>query len=139
MIGEIIAEVSTSILPNDMCIGGILMLVLDILVYGLGVAAIIGVVIAGILYMTARDNEAQVTKAKTRLYEIVIGLVAWALMFTVLNWLIPGGVNFGNMDSFCQDTSTSTSGGQSAGQTGTGAATNPGGGGGRPGSVAQPY
>lgn len=86
------AEVDTSILPGDMGINGILKLVLNILVYGLGAAAVLGVIIAGIQYMTARDDVAQVAKAKKRLIEIVIGLVAWALMFTVLNWLIPGGL-----------------------------------------------
>lgn len=86
--------VETSILPAGMDIGGLLSLILKILVYGLGAAATIGVVIAGILYLTARDNEAQVTAAKKRLFDVVIGLVAWALMWTVLNWLIPGSLNF---------------------------------------------
>ena len=85
--------VETSILPDTMDIQGILKLVLNILVYGLGAAAVLGVIIAGIQYMTARDDVAQVAKAKKRLIEIVIGLVAWALMFTVLNWLIPGGLS----------------------------------------------
>lgn len=83
--------VDTSILP-DTDIQGLLELVARILVYGLGVAAVIGVVVVGILYLTARDNEAQVTKAKQRLFDVVIGLVAWALLWTVLNWLTPGVV-----------------------------------------------
>lgn len=86
-------DVETSILPSGWGVEDILKLVLNIVVYGLGAAAVLGVVIAGIMYMTARDNEAQVTKAKTRLYEVVIGLVAWALMYAVLNWLLPGGLN----------------------------------------------
>lgn len=69
----------------------ILNLVRNILVYGLGVVAVLGVVIAGILYMTARDNEQQVTLAKRRLFEVVIGLIAWAVMFAVLEWLLPTG------------------------------------------------
>lgn len=87
-------DVETSILPKDWGIENILKMILNILVYGLGAAATLGVIIAGIMYMTARDNEAQVAKAKTRLYEVVIGLVAWALMYAVLNWLLPGGINF---------------------------------------------
>lgn len=81
---------STSILPDDMEVDGILELVVNILLYGLGAVAVIGVIIAGILYLTARDNEAQVAKAKTRLLEISIGLLAWAALFTILKWLIPG-------------------------------------------------
>ena len=68
----------------------LLKLIVKILLYGIGVAAVVGVVIAGILYLTARDNEAQVAKAKTRLIEVAIGLVAWAMLFTLLQWLIPG-------------------------------------------------
>lgn len=87
-------EVKTSILPAGMDIAGLLTLILKILVYGLGAAATIGVVVAGILYLTARDNEAQVVAAKKRLFDVVLGLVAWALMWTVLNWLIPGSLSF---------------------------------------------
>lgn len=90
---RLLADVETSILPGDMSIEDILKLVLNILVYGLGAAVVLGVIIAGIMYMTARDNEAQVAKAKTRLFEVVIGLIAWAVMFAVLNWLVPGGVS----------------------------------------------
>lgn len=90
-VGKLLA-VETSILPDDFDIDKILKLILNILVYGLGAAAVLGVIIAGIQYMTARDDVAQVARAKKRLIEIVIGLVAWALMFTVLNWLIPGGL-----------------------------------------------
>lgn len=86
--------VETSILPENMDIEKLLLLILKILVYGLGAAATIGVVVAGILYLTARDSETQVAVAKKRLLDVVIGLVAWALMWTVLNWLIPGSLNF---------------------------------------------
>lgn len=68
----------------------LLSLVVTVLLYGIGAAAVIGVVVAGILYLTARDNEAQMAKAKTRLVEVAIGLIAWAMLFTLLQWLIPG-------------------------------------------------
>jgi len=88
--------VNTNILKGDGIgtdEGGIkwlLKLVVNILLYGLGAAATLGVVIAGIMYITARDNPQQVTKAKTRLIEIAIGLLAWAMLFAVLQFLIPG-------------------------------------------------
>lgn len=86
--------VETNILPADMDIEGLLKLVLNILIYGIGVAATVGVVIAGIQYLTAKDNPSQVAAAKTRLFNVALGLVAWAVMFALLNWLIPGGVTF---------------------------------------------
>lgn len=86
-----LTAVETSVLPNSVTdIQTLLLLIVKILFYGLGAAAVVGVVVAGIMYLTARDNEQQVAKAKTRLLEIVIGLVAWALMYTVLHFLIPG-------------------------------------------------
>ena len=90
-----IKKVETNILPGDMDIEGLLRIIVSILGYGLGVAAVLGIVIAGLQYLTARDSEAQVAEAKKRLYNVVIGLIAWAVMFVVLNWLIPGGLNLG--------------------------------------------
>lgn len=87
-----VLAVETNILPKNLDIDGILKLILNILVYGIGVAAVVGVVVAGIMYLTARDSEAQVAAAKKRLYEVVIGLVLWVAMWSLLNWLIPGGL-----------------------------------------------
>lgn len=101
-VGEILAEnVETNIIgggsvdtTNGAGIYTILKLILQILVYGLGVAATLGVVIAGVMYIMAKDSPDKVATAKKRLYEVAIGLVAWAAMWAVLNWLIPGGLNF---------------------------------------------
>lgn len=80
----------TSILPEDMTIKDLLLLIAKILLYGIGVAAVIGVVIAGIMYLTAADNEQKMAKSKLLLKEVVIGLLLWAALFSILNWLIPG-------------------------------------------------
>ena len=69
----------------------ILNLILDILTYGVGIAAIIGISISGITYLTAKGNEQQTIKAKRRIYEIVIGLVAYAALYAALSFLLPGG------------------------------------------------
>lgn len=79
-----------SILTGVNDIEGLLKLIVNILLYGLGAAAVVGTVIAGIMYLTARDSEQQVAKAKMRLFEISLGLLVWAMLFAALNWLIPG-------------------------------------------------
>lgn len=81
---------STNILPEKWKIDDILRFIVNVLMYGLGAAATIGVVVAGIQYLTARDNEQQVTAAKRRLFNVVLGLAAWAMLYTLLHWLIPG-------------------------------------------------
>ncbi len=70
----------------------ILNIVLEVLTYGIGIAGTLGIVISGVQYLTARDNEAQMTKAKSRLINIAIGLALYAVMWGFLQWLLPGGV-----------------------------------------------
>lgn len=111
--------VETTVLPdswaNEGGINEILKFVLNFVVYGLGAAAVLGTVIAGVMYMTARDNESQVAEAKKRLFNVVIGLAAWALMWTAMNWLIPGGILLGTSSD--QNGGGSSNGGQSSSQT----------------------
>ena len=74
---------------------------------GVLLLAVIFIVIAGITLMTARDDAAQVAKAKKRILEIVIGIAAYALMFVVADLFIPGGIAKSTLDSSttsCPDT-----------------------------------
>ena len=90
--------VSTAILGDGCsCDGGhgesitnILQLVVNILSVGIGILAVIGIVVVGIQYLTAGGNEEQTRKAKRRLLEIVIGIAAYILIYAILRWLLPG-------------------------------------------------
>lgn len=73
----------------------VLNVILNVLTWGVGIAGTLGIVITGITYMTAKDDVAQMTKAKNRLIQIIIGLAVYAVMWGFLQWLLPGGV-FGN-------------------------------------------
>ena len=73
-------------------IGAVLKLILNILSVGVGIFAVIGITISGVQYMSARDNEETVRKSKRRLLEIVIGVVAYVLLYAGLSWVLPGGV-----------------------------------------------
>ncbi len=77
---------------QDTGLWGILILIINILSAGVGVVALGGIVFAAIMYTSAGGNEAQVKKAMGMISNIVIGVVAWALMFTLLNFLVPGGL-----------------------------------------------
>lgn len=94
-------SVQTSILGDNGCYtddgngGGvydILLIVFNILSAGVGILGVVGLVISGLTYLTARDNEQQVAKAKSRIIQIVIGLAIYAVLFVALQWLIPGGI-----------------------------------------------
>ena len=73
----------------------ILDLIVDIMSVCLGTLAVIGITVAGIQYLTAGGNEEQVKKAKRRIFEIVIGLAAYALFLIIFKWLIPDFVLHG--------------------------------------------
>lgn len=71
---------------------GILKVAIKILTGGIGIMAIAGIVYGAILYTTAGGSPEQVKKAIEVFRNVVIGIVAYALMFGFLNFLIPGGV-----------------------------------------------
>ena len=89
------AGVETSILEcsdddgNGNGIKHILNLVVEIMTIGVGIFGTIGIVISGIQYLTAGGNEEQTRKAKRRIFEIVIGLFAYVLIYAVLYFLLP--------------------------------------------------
>ena len=68
----------------------ILNLVVDILSVGIGILGVIGITVVGIQYLTAGGNEEKTRKAKQRMFEIVVGLVAYVIIFAALKWLMPG-------------------------------------------------
>lgn len=78
----------------------ILNLILEILSIGIGILGVIGIMVVGIQYMTAADNEQQTAKAKRRITEIIIGLIAYAILYAASQWLLPGG--FLNTDISCK-------------------------------------
>lgn len=85
-------EVDTAILPSDSSITSLLNMILLILTAGVGIAAVISFVVAGLMYSSAAGNADQVKKAKNMILNTIIGLGAYALMWAFIQWLIPGGV-----------------------------------------------
>jgi len=77
---------------EDTGIWAILLLVLNLMTGLVGLAAVGGIVYASILYTTAQDNSGQVTKAKETIFNVVLGIVLFALMYSFLQFIIPGGV-----------------------------------------------
>lgn len=66
--------------------------VLNIMIAGVGILAVGGIVYGAILYASAQDNQSQVQKAIEIFRNVTIGLVSFALMYSLLQFLIPGGV-----------------------------------------------
>lgn len=86
-------------------IWAILLIVINVLTAGVGVVAVLGIVYASILWTTAEDNANQLNQAKGIITNVVIGLLAFALMWAGLNFIVPGGV-FDRNYSFASKTNT---------------------------------
>lgn len=70
----------------------VLIIVINILTAGVGIAAVAGVVFGAFLYTTAGGNPEQVKKAIGMITNVVIGVIAYAGMYIFLNFIIPGGL-----------------------------------------------
>lgn len=70
----------------------LLLTVVNILVAGVGVLALVGIVYGSVLYTSAGGSPEQVKKARGIFVNVVIGVVAFGGMYTILNFLVPGGV-----------------------------------------------
>ena len=77
---------------ENTAVWSLLLTAIKILSVGVGVAAVGGVVYGAILYTSAGGNQEQVKKAMGIITNVVIGVIAYALMFSLLNFLIPGGL-----------------------------------------------
>lgn len=67
----------------------ILNLIIDIMTVGVAGLATIGIGVSGIQYLTAGGSEEQTRKAKRRIFEIVVGLAAYALIYAFLKFILP--------------------------------------------------
>lgn len=77
---------------NDTGLWGVLILAINIMTAGIGVAAIAGIVWGSVLYTTASGKPEQVKKANTVIANTVLGIVMYALLYSFLNFIIPGGL-----------------------------------------------
>lgn len=59
---------------------------------GVGIFAIISVIYAGIRYTTAGGNPEQVSEAKNRIQNTIIGLILYIFIFALVQYLVPGGI-----------------------------------------------
>ena len=70
----------------------LLMIALNIMTAGVGILAVGGIAYGAALYASSADKPEQAKQGMTFIKNVVIGLVAYGLMFIILNFLIPGGI-----------------------------------------------
>lgn len=62
--------------------------VLDLLFVGVGIVAVIGISFAGVKYLTAHGNIDQTRVARRRIFQIIIGVTIYAVIYSLANWLL---------------------------------------------------
>jgi hypothetical protein len=65
---------------------------INLLGIGVGVIVVIMIIVGGIQYTTAGSNPQAVSEAKKRILNAIIALVAFILLYSLLQWLVPGGI-----------------------------------------------
>lgn len=56
------------------------------------IGSAIMIAVAGVQYTTSRDNPQAVQTAKQKIWNVLIGLLAFFFLYAFVQWLIPGGV-----------------------------------------------
>ena len=94
------AGVDCAVLPQEICDAtagssdvastGIWKLLIWVLNIMLGLVGLLATV--SIVYASAQGSSEQVAKAKKMIFNTVIGVIAFVLVYVALNWLVPGGV-----------------------------------------------
>ena len=94
--GKSCGNVSTSIIScnegEDGAIDYLLITVVHILSGLIGILAVGGIIFSGYQYMMSSGDPTAMAKAKKRIINIAYGLIAYALVWGLLNFLIPGGL-----------------------------------------------
>jgi hypothetical protein len=67
-------------------------IIVDFLSIGVGIVVIGSIILGGIQYAMAGDSPEAVNKAKQRITNASIALLAYMFVFAFLQWLIPGGI-----------------------------------------------
>ena len=55
------------------------------------VGSAVMIAFAGVQYTSSRDNAQGVQDAKKKIFNVVLGLLAYAFLYAFVQWLIPGG------------------------------------------------
>ena len=70
----------------------ILGMILNIFTFGVGIAATGGFIFCGYQYITSKNEPAVIVKVKTRMFNIVIGLIIYFMFWGLIGLLLPGGL-----------------------------------------------
>lgn len=84
IIGDVKSEIAKELPPGNFQIKD----AVNVALYMIGVIAVIMIIYAGILYITAAGDAGKLAKAKTAIIWAVVGLVVVILSYAIVNFVI---------------------------------------------------
>lgn len=73
-------------------IGDLLFSIIRFLSYGVGIVVVIAIIVSGIQYTTSEGNAEATQQAKNRIQTSIISLVIYVFIFSIAQFLVPGGL-----------------------------------------------
>lgn len=70
----------------------LLIFIIDIMTAGVGLVAVVMIAYAAFRYTTAQSDEGVTKEAKEIIRNVAIGIAVYAMMWAMIQWLVPGGV-----------------------------------------------
>ena len=64
--------------------------IINVAIFALGIAAVIVVVVGGVMYSTSQGDPTKVKKAKDAIMYAIIGLIVSILAYAIVNFVIKG-------------------------------------------------
>lgn len=89
---EVVTPGASSTSSGSKTIDRLLQGAIDLMAAVTGIVIVLSIIIGAIQYMTARDNSGQVAAAKNRILMSILSLVLFIFAYTILQWLVPGGI-----------------------------------------------
>ncbi len=77
---------------SEGALNDVLRIFVIVLSFGVGIAAVASIAYSAIRYAGARDNQGDVSLARERIRNTVIGLLLYGFLIAIANWLVPGGI-----------------------------------------------
>ena len=65
--------------------------ILNVLTVAFGLIAVISLILGGIMYITSEGDPQKASRAKTRIFNTIVAVVAYMFLYAFLQFLIPGG------------------------------------------------
>lgn len=62
--------------------------IVNLLIFFIGVVAVIVIIVSGFTFVTSNGNKEQVTKARNTLTYAIVGLVVAILAYAIVNWVL---------------------------------------------------